>query len=98
MSVKRRVLVDKITRDDTPKDICSDCDRKKVYITHVIVFARRHVARSNASNIKARGADESQSYEKINEISAQRAGLEKKRLGQIGEGANGVCGRHAKEV
>jgi len=70
---------------------------KKVYITHVIVFAQRHVARSNASNIKARGADESQSHEKINEISAQRAGLEKKRLGQIGEGGNGVCGRHAKE-
>ena len=71
---------------------------KKVYITHVIVFAQRHVARSNASNIKARGADESQSYEKINEISAQRAGLEKGRLGQIGEGGNGMCGRHAKEV
>jgi len=64
----------------------------------MIVFAQRHVARSNASNIKARAADESQSHEKINEISAQRAGLEKKRLGQIGEGGNGVCGRHAKEV
>ena len=30
MSVKRRVLVDKITRDDTPKDICSDCE-KSIY-------------------------------------------------------------------